>query len=142
MPIADEKVEEILTAFKDMMLEMKRVQAENSELHKAMISLLKEKIAAPPSSPTADGSNVSYSESSQPLKTQSTNRPKPTRPIINEEVDDLEWIIFQDSWNRYKTMTGLVDEATICLELREACSADVNRPLYDYVGAGMLNKSG
>ena len=67
-------------------------------------------------------------------------RPKPNRPVITEEVDDLEWIIFKDSWNRYKTMTQLEETKEVCLELREACSAEVNRLLYDYVGADELNK--
>jgi hypothetical protein len=51
MPFSDEKVEEIMTAFKDMMGEMKRVQTENSHLHNEMLALMKEKSSASISDP-------------------------------------------------------------------------------------------
>jgi len=137
MPISDEKVEEIMTAFKDMMLELKRVQTENSKLHSEMLNLMKEKASTP-----STASKVKDEDDGQDYgRTHKTHgRPKPKRPVITEEVDDLEWIIFKDSWNRYKTMTQLEETKEVCLELREACSAEVNRLLYDYVGADELNK--
>jgi len=137
MPISDEKVEEIMVAFKDMMLEMKRVQTENSKLHSEMLNMMKEKTATSSTTASSTASNVKEEDVGRTQKTH--GRPKPKRPVITEEVDDLEWIIFKDSWNRYKTMTSLEEDKEVCLELREACSAEVNRLLYDYVGAVELN---
>ncbi len=72
----------------------------------------------------------------------SPQRPKkktPDCPIVNANTDEQEWEMFKDSWNRYKTMTGITDGSTICMELRAACSRDVNRLLFEYVGADVLN---
>ena len=66
-------------------------------------------------------------------------RPKPNRPSIDAETDELNWIIFQDNWKRYKMMADLEEEKEICLELRETCSSEVNRLLYQYKGADALN---
>ena len=63
----------------------------------------------------------------------------PDRPIINSDTDEQEWEHFKDSWNRYKTMTAITDANMIRLELRAACSKDVNRLLFEYVGAENLN---
>ena len=46
---------------------------------------------------------------------------KPDRPVISQGMDDREWAFFKDTWNRYKTMIGIADVATVSLELREAC---------------------
>ena len=69
-------------------------------------------------------------------------RPKtksPDRPVINANTDEQEWELFKDSWNRYKTMTGITDVNMLRLELRAACSQDVNRLLFEYVGADSLD---
>ena len=69
-------------------------------------------------------------------------RPKtksPDRPVINTDTDEQEWELFKDSWNRYKTMTAVTDVNMLRLELRAACSQDVNRLLFEYVGAEALN---
>jgi len=137
--VADEALEQVLVAFKDMMVEVKRMQQENSHLQTELISLLKER-SAPPVGPKKENNGDTPAVDTKSFNKHSS-RPKPQRPVINEEVDDLEWVIFQDSWKRYKTMTGLEDEKEICLELREACSTEVNRLLYDYVGADELNKN-
>ena len=127
-----------MTAFKDMMLEMKRVQTENSRLHNEVITMMKNKSETASSDAKAKENNDDNDDS----RSQRTHgRPKPKRPVITEVVNDLEWVIFQDSWKRYKTMTQLEENKEICLELREACSPEVNRLLYDYVGAEELNKS-
>jgi hypothetical protein len=137
MPISDEKVEEMMTAFKDMMQEMKRVQTENSKLHNEMHSM-REKGGSTSSEPRHKYEDDEQDDNRNHKKTH--GRPKPKRPVITEEVDDLEWVIFKDSWKRYKTMTKLEENEEVCLELREACSTEVNRLLYDYVGATELNK--
>ena len=66
---------------------------------------------------------------------------KPDRPIIDCDLDDQEWVLFLDTWERYKTMIDLssTDVNAIRMELRAACSADVNKLLFEYVGAVKLN---
>lgn len=66
---------------------------------------------------------------------------KPDRPVINAGIDDREWALFLDSWSRYKSMVGVAvtDVATIRQELRTACSPEVNKMLFEYVGASVLN---
>ena len=65
---------------------------------------------------------------------------KPDRPIIDANLDDQEWLLFLDAWERYKEMLGLqpTDLNKIRNELRASCSADVNKLLFKYVGATQL----
>ena len=66
---------------------------------------------------------------------------KPERPIIHANIDDQEWAIVEDSWGRYKKMCRLneADVESIRLELRECCSPEVNKFLFEYVGPTKLN---
>ena len=66
---------------------------------------------------------------------------RPDGPIINANIDDWEWALFEDTWNRYKIMTGLSSEEEICMELRACCSTDVNRFLFEFVGPDVLNNA-
>ena len=71
-----------------------------------------------------------------------TQQPKikyPERPIIDTDTDEQGWELFKDSWNRYKTMTGINNENMLRMELRAACSHDVNKLLFEFVGADILN---
>ena len=73
-----------------------------------------------------------------------TTRPKtkaPDRPIINVNTDEREWELFKDSWNRYKAMTGINNPDALRMELRAACSQDVNKLLFEYIGAETLDTS-
>ena len=65
---------------------------------------------------------------------------KPDRPIIDANLDDQEWLLFLDAWERYKEMLGLAaaDVNKIRNELRASCSSDVNKLLFEYVGAEQL----
>lgn len=63
----------------------------------------------------------------------------PDRPTIDANIDEREWELFKDSWRRYKTMTGLTTPDNIRMELRAACSKDVNRLLFEFVGATTLD---
>ena len=67
---------------------------------------------------------------------------KPERPTVNADIDDREWAIFTDSWDRYKRMIRLQadDVENTRLELRECCSADVNKFLFEYVGPTKLGE--
>ena len=85
-------------------------------------------------------------ENSQLRNAQNPNpnvgRPKtkaPDRPVVNTNTDEREWELFKDSWGRYKTMTGITDLNLIRMELRAACSPDVNKLLFEYIGSTKLD---
>ena len=63
----------------------------------------------------------------------------PDRPVVDTNTGEREWELFKDSWNRYKTMTAITDQDIIRMELRAACSPDVNRLLFEYIGADDLS---
>ena len=132
----------------EAMDKMSKMQEENSKMHKEMIDLLKERAetAKRGQSSSAADTNTYEDEGDRKHSIASAsrprvNKPKPNRPIIQEECNDMGWVIFRDSWDRYKKIAGLEEESEICLELREACSPEVNRLLYQYVGVDDLNKA-
>ena len=64
---------------------------------------------------------------------ESQTRAKRTRidrPSIEANLNDSEWALFEDTWKRYKTMSNISDPAEIRMELRTACSQDVNKLLF------------
>ncbi len=74
----------------------------------------------------------------------SGNTKKPDRPTVNSNIDDREWALFIDTWGRYKDMIGVSteranDAGKIRNELRECCSNDVNKMLFEFVGPTTLN---
>ena len=66
---------------------------------------------------------------------------KPDRPTIDRDLDDREWALLMDKWGRYKTMCNIkpTDVETIRLELRAACTDDVDKLLFEFVGASVLD---
>ena len=78
-------------------------------------------------------------EASRPVSSPGTKRPE--RPTIEADQTDNEWSLFLDSWSRYKTMSHLKDdmEGPLRNELREACSHEVNRMLFELYGPVELN---
>eukprot|EP00111_Clytia_hemisphaerica_P014511 TCONS_00042722-protein len=64
---------------------------------------------------------------------------KPTRPTIEADSSDNGWIIFEDSWSRYKEMAKLNNQAEIRNELRSTCSSKVNEMLFNFVGPEVLS---
>ena len=64
---------------------------------------------------------------------------KPDCPVINAGMDDREWAVYLDSWSLYKNMTGITDANTLRMELRASCSVDLNKMLFEFVGADVLN---
>ena len=63
----------------------------------------------------------------------------PDRPVINSGLDDRDWALFEDTWSRYKYMLNMeLDEARKRMELRAACSDEVNKLLFEYVGPETL----
>ena len=75
-----------------------------------------------------------------PSASPSTKAKRPDRPVINAGIDDREWTLFLDTWSRYKHMIGATDLVTIRMELRAACSPDVNKMLFEFVGPDVLNE--
>jgi hypothetical protein len=70
-----------------------------------------------------------------------TKRRPPERPSIETNADDSDWALFLDSWERYKKMTKLQPGQDTILELRAACSQEVNKLLFEFIGAATLNSS-
>ena len=71
---------------------------------------------------------------------------KPDRPTINANMNDREWALFLDTWSRYKEMIGVspgraTDTGKIRNELRQCCSNEVNKMLFEFVGPTTLNNS-
>ena len=66
---------------------------------------------------------------------------KPDRPTIDRDIDDREWALLMDKWGRYKNMCNIkpTDLETIRLELRAACTDDVDKLLFEFVGPSVLD---
>ena len=66
---------------------------------------------------------------------------RPDRPVIEANISDNDWALFEDTWKRYKAMTGLTSEDKIRMELRASCSPDVNKLLFEFVGPTILDRA-
>ena len=64
---------------------------------------------------------------------------KPDRPTVEADSSDMDWALFLDAWKRYKKMTNITSQEVISMELRTCCSADVNKLLFEFVGAQTLD---
>ena len=134
-------MEQILTALTDSMKTMQAVQAENSKLQTELLKMMQRQMEFQEASLNAkEGIKSERNFEASFQQTRRSNKPKPTRPIIEAEIDDVEWDIFLDKWKIYKSITELQDPTEICLELRESCSQTVYKLLYQFVGADELNK--
>ena len=69
--------------------------------------------------------------------TSSSKTKRPDRPIVEPNINDSEWEVWQDAWKRYKKMTSISGDAVV-MELRSCCAPDVNKLLFQYVGAASL----
>ena len=63
---------------------------------------------------------------------------KPDRPLMEAGMSEHGWAVFIDSWERYKTMSGITDVNQVRNELRAACSQEVNRLLLGLVETSVL----
>ena len=63
---------------------------------------------------------------------------RPDRPSIDVESTETDWIMFEEDWDRYKQMSMLSSTDDIRNELRAACSKEVNRMLFNFVGPNVL----
>ena len=111
---SQEQIAQILTLVQQQMSQLQSLQSENSQLRAA----------------NADSTTAPITK---------TKTKAPDRPVINTDTDAREWELFKDSWSRYKIMTAITDPNFVRMELRAACSQDVNRLLFEYVGSESLN---
>ena len=112
MTASQDQMAQMLTLLQQQMQQLTALQSENAALR------------------------VSNAQAAQPNKTKTK---APDRPVINTNTGEREWELFKDSWNRYKLMTSITDPNLIRMELRSACSQEVNRLLFEYVGSTSLN---
>ena len=118
----------MLDLMKEQMETIKTLQVENTRLRtEAAAQPPNNEPATPPVTTESDGPRY---------KTK-----RPDRPVINTGIDDREWALAEDSWTRYKQMCNFTptDVDAIRLELRASCSEDLNKQLFEYVGATVLN---
>ena len=66
---------------------------------------------------------------------------KPVRPSIDIETTEGEWAIFEDNWQRFKRMSKLTDIVDIRDNLRQCCTDQLNKRLFDIKGSSALNNS-
>ena len=62
------------------------------------------------------------------------------RPTVEIEVTEGEWTVFLDTWARYKRMAKLENDAVgIRDNLRQCCSQQLNKRLFDLKGSNALD---
>ena len=137
----EEQIQQMLDLMKQQMKTVNDLQAENVRLRTENVSLAASDAGAGTTSTTATTTDAANSTTANISGHHSYKGKKPDRPLINANIDDREWALFADAWGRYKKMCRLddADVENICLELRECCSADVNKFLFEYVGPTKLD---
>ena len=113
MALTSEQVSEMLKTMNAQMQAMNFLRTENQELQRE---------------------NQTLQQGQSTVK-----REPPKRPTIETNSDDSDWSLFLDSWQRYKKITKLESREDTILELRSACSHDVNKLLFEFIGAATLN---
>ena len=137
MAATEEQVTLMMNQFQEAMGEMKKMRDEMLTILKGKTE--KEGESSATNKMTFDSNNFEEERDRSMMSRSRTFKPKPKRLEIDAEIDDLEWQIFEDSWDRYKRIAELTDRDEVCLELRECCSSDVNKLLYEYKGKDALN---
>ena len=112
-------LEEMMSMMKQQMAQLMKLQEENNQLR------------------AAGGTHPSTTEGRTTTTAKKTKTPD--RPNVEANIDDREWELFKDSWSCYKTMTNLTTTEEIRLELRAACSNEVNKLLFEFIGAATLD---
>ena len=131
---------EMMIVIKETIIAMQKMQQDNMTIQQEMLSGFtrqKREHERPRVSNQEQDGETSGSYSTQDVKSRS--KAKPSRPTCEADLDEMSWDIFLDNFNRYKKMANLQNNEEICLELREACSSDVNKSLYQYIGVTDLN---
>lgn len=76
-----------------------------------------------------------------PRANQENPRPyvkKPEPPTIGLNSNENQWAFFMDEWDEFKRRCKLLTPDDIRSELRAACSEDLRRELFDFVGGKTL----
>ena len=100
-------------------LEYQKLQTETVAAQNKSIDELKKEVA------TAKSSNASSA--------------KPTKPVIKAGQTDNQWLLFLDSWERYKNLANLSKPERVRDELRAVCADEVNELLFELHGPQQLN---
>ena len=66
---------------------------------------------------------------------------KPTRPSVDLETTEGEWAVFEDNWMRFKRMSKLTGDGDVRDNLRQCCSSQLNKRLFDVKGSGTLDNA-
>ena len=118
---------------------MTRLSVENNELNKQVLNLTTQTLNK------EDSTSKEARSPSTPMnkKQYNNSRSRANRPTAELDMDDVQWTVFLDSWQRYKRIAELDKESkqTICDELREACDPEVNKLMFKFVGASKLSSS-
>ena len=109
-----------------MMMEM---QHQQMEMNKQFADIMRQFI------PTTPASETTMIQSHRP------NHTKIERPTIDADCTDNQWMVFCDSWSRYKEMASLTSVTEIRNELRSTCSSKINEMLFNFVGPNALNQA-
>tara|TARA_B110001454_G_scaffold91069_1_gene86824 strand:- start:3949 stop:5256 length:1308 start_codon:yes stop_codon:yes gene_type:complete len=140
----EKKLTEMMELMTITMQKVSELSVDNNNLHKEMLTLAKENFELK-SANQNDSHSPSPNVNNYPgNQKNNSKRGRPVRPTVDIDMDDVSWTVFLDSWSRFKRLAEFEesgDRLIICDELREACSAEVNKLLYEFVGADELNCS-
>ena len=144
MTISEEKLAQLLTTLQKTVEELSASNARRDEMQDRMMTLLEENQALKrePHSPmnrSQEGYLSGAEDANYRRQGNRSSKHKGCRPTIQIDMDDMQWVLFTDAWERYKRIEELEDNAHICLELRDSCSPEVNQLLHDFIGPEMLN---
>ena len=92
MAATEEQITMMMTQFQEAMSEIKKIHDDNSSLQKQLLALMKGKVETDGEG-TTEMKMTGFEEGrdhSMMVKTR-TFKPKPRRPVIDSEIDDLEW---------------------------------------------------
>ena len=64
---------------------------------------------------------------------------KPVRPSVDVDTSEGEWAYFKDWWSQYKRMAKLVAVGGIRDNLRQCCTPQLDKRLFDIKGSETLN---
>ena len=117
----EQQIQQMIDLMQQQMTTVNSLQAENTRLREA----------APAVVGTNDNNNTINTDNQQ----SSYKSKNLDRPPISHGMDEREWAFFIDTWNRYKTSVGINDVAKIRSELREACSEEINKLLFEFFGS-------
>lgn len=131
---------ELMDVIKETIIAMQKMQQDNMTIQQEMLSSFARQNRGQEGprrshQEHSDENSFDYVQDARPK----SSKAKPNRPTIESDLDEMSWDIFLDNFSRYKKMANLQDNEEICLELREACSNDVNKSLYQYIGVTDLN---